>query len=294
MTESLEVKVRAVVTQCLTRGQPFTPQQIARALEPELGALPVGRVAKVIRKLFDEGLLRPFGYRRTLRQERTRQGVVTAVLYAPPRSAVSTVGSEQPTRAPAARSLGYLGLSAADRRRVDRQTRALERQLAHVAEDVIRAGEILQGARALLGPRAFTRYVERELRMSADTARRLIRAARILADHPRLDRLAVIKPTLLYKLSERSFPSDLREAILRDGGLTVGGSLRPLESLRVRDLEDAKRRQLARAEGRSTEASSDPALEGLVSQALARAPRADRQAQIAVLQRLLERLEKEK
>lgn len=299
--ETLEARVHAVLLALVHERRAFTPFDVAERLEPELGAIPIPRIAKIVRRAFEEGMLRPFGYRRTLAQERTRQGVITAVSYAPPSIAQQSArpSSRAPTRAPPARTYGYLDLPLADVRRLERQTATIRRQIDSTAGDLVRLGELLEAARALVGPAGLSRYVERELGMSTATALRWMRIARLFRGHPALERLSVLRPAVLYKLSEPSFPSDLREAILRDQGAVIDGAHRPLHALRVRDLAVLK----ARSGGaRAAEPAADPEpLEALARQAdaltgdpgLGRTSALARQRTREALRRALARLEGE-
>ena len=243
---SVEQAIRARVLERVHGGAAFKPVDIVDAIEGDVGSVPVDRVARVLKRLFDDGPLKRFGYRRTLGKEKTRAGIVTAVLYAPPSTARTAPppGSSLPTRPPTARLFGYLGLRHRDARRLERQTEALRRTMSKTAEDLIRVGALLSAIRSLVGPGGLGHYVDRELSMSVDTARRLIRVAEVFGSHDeRAQVIAIARPSILYKLSERSFPVELREAILRDG-LVIDGHRRTLERLRRKDLDLAKRQYI--------------------------------------------------
>ena len=231
--------VREVVLALVERGEPFNPAEVALAVRS-----PVASVAAALSALHADGVLAPLGYRRTLAKRRTRSGVVTTVEYVPARS--SERPSTAPTRTPALRPLGYLGVAAGDARRLANQQVALQAQLQSNAKDLIRTGEILIAIRGLAGPAGFEPFLRRQMRMSIDTARRIIRVTETFRDHAAVDRLATASTSVLYKLAEASFPIDLREAILAKGGLEVGGTVVPLGRLTIRDLRAAKRAAVAR------------------------------------------------
>jgi hypothetical protein len=263
---TIEARVKEVVLSLVHAREPFTPLDVAERVERDLGAVPIARIAKAVRRAYDELFLQRFGYRRTISQQRTAQGVVTAVLYAPPvDGSAGRIGahpqsagrlpratrapqrpSKHPTRSPIAKPYGYLDLALADVRRLERITAAIQKQIDSAAGDLIRLGQMLDSVKSLVGATGLRQWAERELGMSGDTALRWVRIFRVLTAHPELERLSVLKPACLYKLVEPSFPADLREAILRDGGLVVDGERRPLGALRVRDLARVKAAARAR------------------------------------------------
>jgi hypothetical protein len=245
----LESAVREAILRFVHRGESFRPIDVAQRAG-EFAGVPLDRIARIVRRLYDDGLLRPFGYRRTLGQERTRHGVVTTVLYAPPRRAVSEVqpSSKAPTRAPEARPFGYLGLDAGRARQLGRQTAAIKDAISASAEERVRMGELLMAIEALVGASGLSRYAVRELGVSADSARRWIHAAKLLKRYPRLAQIAWPGPTVLYVLAEPSFPEELLNAVVAEGGLVVSGEPRRLEQLRVRDLRRAKEAFVERME----------------------------------------------
>jgi hypothetical protein len=235
MSADLPALVRSEALGRVARQEAFTPREIAQAVGLEDSAAAVAQVARELRRLFDQGLFRRFGYRRTLRTDRTRSGMVSAVLYAPAAVTRPPVPSSAPTRAPLP-----IRLPQRITRRLERQAAALGAHIERSSADLIRIGELLDAARSVLGRERWGRWVERELGMSLDTARRYRRVARIFSGHPALARLLVLRPSALYVLSAASFPSDLRERIIRRG-LTVEGRDRPLETLSRRELLAAAR-----------------------------------------------------
>jgi hypothetical protein len=247
MSRGVEEAVRDAVLTFVHRGEAFRPVDVAHGAGDLVG-VPLERIARIVRRLYDDGLLRPFGYRRTLGQERTRHGVVTSVLYAPPQRPASEVPapSKAPTRAPHARPFGYLGLDAAGARQLGRQTAALKEAITASGEERVRMGELLIAVEALVGPSGLSRYATRELGISVDSARRWIQAARLLKKHAQLAQIAWPRPTILYELAEPSFPGELLDAILQERGLVVSGEPRRIEQLRVRDLRRAKQAFLER------------------------------------------------
>ena len=238
--DRFEAHVRAAIMAFVHREIAFTPAEIAERLE---GSVSQERVARLVKRVFDRGLLRPFGYRRTLRRQRTRQGVITTAEYAPGGSRLSRVEreSQSPTRPPPVRPLGYLDLSWRNSRRLARQTSTLREQLQTRARQMVRTGELLIAVRALIGPEHLRGYLEREVGMSVDTARRLIRVSEVFGRHPKLESLGGVRPSVLYKLAEASFPAPLRDAILAKGGLIIDGAARRMAQLRVSDVQLAKR-----------------------------------------------------
>jgi hypothetical protein len=245
----LDRVVRQAVLGFVHRRDAFKPIDVADRVAGELGALPLDRIARKVKSLYDEGLLAPFGYRRRLAQERTRHGVVTAVVYAPPetgRAEVTRAPSATPTRVLGARPYAYLELEAKSTRRLGRQTAAIRRSMEAGAAELIRLGRLLEAVRALVGAEGLARYLERELGLSAETGRRMIRVARVFAGSAELPALALARPTLLYALSAPGFPAELREALLLEGALGPDGRRLPLDALRLRDVRRLKERHLSR------------------------------------------------
>jgi hypothetical protein len=267
----------------------------------------IAGIARIMKRLVEEGHFRRFGYRRTLVQDRTQTGVMTTVAFAPqketPKKRVvkERVRTSIKARAEEARPFAYLGLSLREARRLERQTQAIREQTRSSGQEVLRLGELLLAVEALVGPSGTGRYVEDALSMSRDTARRLMRVARTFKGDPRLESIAAVRPVVLYKLTEPSFPTALRDVILKQGGLVVDGKLRPLEALRGRDLSLAKRAWLARI---GLEKAPDPkkaeaeALEGIAKGAsrlvgeIEALPEPLRREGAETLRKLLDALEK--
>lgn len=230
--------VRRRVLQLVARGETFTAADVARGLGlPSTSTA----VARGLRALAEEGALRALGYRRTLRQERTGQGVLTCVAYAPrrpARTAVAPVSSSLPTRTPAARPLGARGPSA---RKLRAQLDALEAKVQEGGLAVIRAGEHLLAIERLVGPRAAVRHAGETLGISAATYRRWRGIARAFGGQAAVASLAVTRPSVLAALAAPACPPELREELLRTGGLAVGGRKIPAGQLRGRDVADAVR-----------------------------------------------------
>lgn len=216
-------------------------------------------VTQKLKRLFESGFFSAFGYRRTVTQVTTPQGVITQVLYVPPKTTMppqsftrrSALGSpsEVPTRSPAPRPFAYLGLDRRATRVLLRQTRTALDQLKNTGAELMRIGELLRSIQAQLGVRRARAYFERELAMHPHTSDRLIRVARMFRGHPRMDTLALLRPSLLYKLAEPSFPGSLREALIVQG-LVIDGRRVPLVQLKVREVAKAKARwlRIAKAE----------------------------------------------
>lgn len=251
--DPLEAHVRAVILRFVHDGASFQPTDIADAVALRVGRVPIDQIARLVRGVFDSGVLRPFGYRRTLTKERTRSGIVSAVQYgpvtrAPTDRASSVAPSTAPTRTPPVRPYPYLDIDRGGQRRLERQTRAVESQIVSTTRSVVRTGELLSAIHALTGPQGFSTYVRRELSMSDTTARRLMRVWHVFGHLEDADGLARVRPSVLYKLAEVSFPAPLRAAILDAPGLIIDGRPKALEALTVGDVGLAKRRFGERAQ----------------------------------------------
>lgn len=232
--------VRATVLSLAKAGVVILPSDVAARVGAEGGE--VAQVQAAIRAIHDSGALAKLGYARRLVQERTAQGVITMVAYAPrgrPRGP-EALGSRAPTRTPHSRPLAGLNASARVRQRVDRQARALAGVMSKAQAEMMRAGEQLLAIEGLVGKKELRRYVERELGMSPRTAGRLMRVALIFGGHPAAERLWLARPSILIALSDPKFPADRREAILARGGLEVRGQFIELKDLKVSDLAPAE------------------------------------------------------
>ncbi len=239
--EALEQAARELLFERVQSGRAFTIPELVRELERREPAL--GRpeaIARAVRGLIDEGLLAPFGYRSTIAKTRSTAGWISRFEMAPSAPPTGARASRRPTRRPAGRPLGYLDVDPAAARRLGRQIEAVRERLAGGTEQLLHTGEILDAARRLVGGPGFARFVRRELELSPTTARRMIHAARALAHHPLRSRILGAPAGVIYKLSEPSFPSALREAILAADGLVVDGETRRIPALRVADLQAAK------------------------------------------------------
>lgn len=228
--------VRTTVLSLAKAGVVILPSDVAARVGAEGGE--VAQVQAAIRAIHDSGALAKLGYARRLVQERTAQGVITMVAYAPrgrPRGS-EALGSRAPTRTPHSRPLAGLNASARVRQRVDRQARALAGVMSKAQAEMMRAGEQLLAIEGLVGKKELRRYVERELGMSPRTAGRLMRVALIFGGHPAAERLWLARPSILIALSDPKFPADRREAILAHGGLEVRGQFIELKDLKVSDL----------------------------------------------------------
>ncbi len=228
--------MRATVLSLAKAGVVILPSDVAARVGAEGGE--VAQVQAAIRAIHDSGALAKLGYARRLVQERTAQGVITMVAYAPrgrPRGP-EALGSRTPTRTPHSRPLAGLNASARVRQRVDRQARALAGVMSKAQAEMMRAGEQLLAIEGLVGKKELRRYVERELGMSPRTAGRLMRVALIFGGHPAAERLWLARPSILIALSDPKFPADRREAILARGGLEVRGRFIELKDLKVSDL----------------------------------------------------------
>jgi len=73
-----------------------------------------------------------------------------------------------------------------------------------------------------------------------------MRASEVFGDEQHLESLKLVNTSVIYKLSELSFPKPLREAVLKQGGLIIDGEPRHLAQLRAQDLNLAKQQYLSR------------------------------------------------
>lgn len=231
--------VRRRVLELVARGETFTAADVARLLgQPSTSAT----VARGLRALVEEGALGALGYRRALRQEHTAQGVITRVAYTPRRAPAAAraraASSSLPTRTPAARPLGARGPAA---RKVRAQLEALEAKVEAGGLALIRAGEHLLALERLVGPRAAARHAAETLGISAGTYRRWRSIARAFGAQAAVATLALTRPSVLAALAAPSCPPELREELLRTGGLAVEGRKIPAGQLRGRDVADAVR-----------------------------------------------------
>jgi hypothetical protein len=253
MVSAREPAIRRAVLDAMERSATFSAFDIARAIDPARERELLGDVVRVMRRLFDQGLFDELGYRRTMIKHTTQEGVMSAVAFTPKRSSTPSPPSARSRRKRAAieaRPFGYLGIPLREARRLDRQTRTLRTALSSSGRDLVRIGKLLLGVESLLGSSHAGEYFEKELALSRDTARRLMRVARAFHRRDEIEPIASVRPSILYKLTEPSFPKELKDAILRERALTVDGTRIALESLKPRDLLLAKRQWLERLQER--------------------------------------------
>src|SRR5262249_39981067 len=140
-----EEKVKRAVLRLMERGATFSALDVSESIAPigDRASDPndvahVREVARIMKRLFDEGQFRRFGYKRTLVQDRTESGVMTTVAFSPARKRAAIVVKLERERvrssikrhAEEARPFAYLGLGLRDARRLERQTQAIRAQAA--------------------------------------------------------------------------------------------------------------------------------------------------------------------
>jgi hypothetical protein len=251
-----ESDVRRAVLHWIERGSTFTAFDVAELIDRGRARHLLPSVVALMRALYEEGVFEDLGYRRTLSKRATAEGVMTTVAFAPKRSARAGSRPSHPpqkrktTAARGMQPFGYLGIPLKDTRRLERQTENLRAHLSASGRDLVRVGELLAGVQSLLGVSRAAQYFERELAISRDTARRMMRVAHAFHGHAGMESVAAVRPSLLYKLTEPSFPGELKRAILDQRSLVIDGRRTPLESLRPRDLTLAKKQWLDRLKTR--------------------------------------------
>ena len=245
----LETKVREAVLGLLSHGHAFGVPELQQALATDQNLENRAHhqdLSRLLKKICAPDVLRSFGYRRQYTREQTKQGVMSALLFVPAASAFAggARSSQLPTQTPPIKPMAYLDLSRSEHRRLDRQTNVLIQHLSSNPNWILKTGRLLQAARNVVGTQSFRRYLERELGMSFSKARRLMRAAEVFGDEQHLESLKLVNTSVIYKLSELSFPKPLREAVLKQGGLIIDGEPRHLAQLRAQDLNLAKQQYL--------------------------------------------------
>ena len=102
--------------------------------------------------------------------------------------------------------------------------------------------------------------------------------------HPEIERLLVARPSLLVAMADPKFPPERREAILREGGLSVAGRFIALKDLRAVDLS-------RRPESEETERDQE-LFARLAAWSAEPSNKSVRARRVARLEALLERLKK--